>query len=69
MVSLMFHTVLVICNLFSLLSVSLHKTKISQTFQTIGRVYNVHPLLMGELYYLQLLLHNDHSLKARSFSA
>ncbi|MFY7752452.1 MAG: hypothetical protein ACOVQU_11725, partial [Exiguobacterium acetylicum] len=38
-----------------------------QQFTTIGRVYNVHPL-MGELYYLRLLLHNKHSLGARSFS-
>ena len=43
------------------------KQKRNQTFHTIGRVYNVHPL-MGGLYYLRLLLHNNHSLRAHSFS-
>lgn len=33
----------------------------------IGRIHNVHPL-MGELYYLRLLLHNNHSLGACDFS-
>ena len=43
------------------------KRKRNQAFQTIGRVYNVRPL-MGELYYLRLLRHSNHSLRARSFS-
>jgi hypothetical protein len=42
------------------------KRKQPRTLKTIGRVYNVHPL-MGELYYLRLLLHDNHSLGARSF--
>jgi hypothetical protein len=43
------------------------KRKRKQTLRTIGRVHNMHPL-MGELYYLRLLLHNNHSLGARDFS-
>ena len=38
-----------------------------QKFKTIGRIYNVHPL-MGELYYLRLILLNNHLLGARRFS-
>ena len=43
------------------------KQKRIQTLKTIGQVHNVHPL-MGELYYLRLLLHNNHSLGACDFS-
>lgn len=38
----------------------------NQTFPTIGRVYTVSPRT-GELFYLRMLLHNDHSLGATSF--
>jgi len=43
------------------------KRQRKQKLKTIGRVYNVHPL-MGELFYLRMILHNNHSLGACSFS-
>jgi hypothetical protein len=43
------------------------RCKRQQSFKTIRWVYNVHPV-MGELYYLRLLMHDNHSLGATSFS-
>jgi hypothetical protein len=44
------------------------RRKRTERFPTIGRVHHVHPT-MGELYYLRLILHNDHSLGAHQFSS
>lgn len=35
-------------------------------FDTIGRIYSVHPV-SGDLFYLRMLLHHKHSERAQSF--
>ena len=42
------------------------RRKRTETFPTIGRVHYVHPAT-GKLYYLRMLLHNDHLLGHMTF--